>query len=93
MFHNLFNHAVPGAFRVANRVDVVTQTPPPLLYFHVGDDTELVPPNSMKFTIHCEHHLTTYFNMLATLIHEQSFYPIDNDCLKQPLAPAVQTEV
>lgn len=92
-FHNLFNHVVPSAYRVANRLDVVTQTPPPLLYFHVGDDTELVPPNTMKFTLPCEHHLTTYFNMLATLIQQQSFYPIDNDCLKQPPAPPSQTEV
>lgn len=93
IFHNLFNHVVPNAYRVANRLDVVTQTPPPLLYFHVGDDTELVPPNTMTFTLQCEHHITTYFNMLATLIQQQSFYPIDNDCLKQAPAPPVQTEV
>lgn len=93
VFHNLFNHAVPSAFRVANRLDIVTQTPPPLLYFHVGDDTELVPPSIMEFTVPCEHHLTTYFNMLAKLIHEEGFYPIDNDCLKQPPASSAQTEV
>lgn len=92
-FHNLFDHVVPSAFRVANRLDVVTQLPPPLLYFHVGDDTELVPPGAMEFTVPCEHHLTTYFNMLATLIHEQSFYPIDNDCLKKLPSPPPQTEV
>ena len=92
-FHNLFNHVVQSAYRIANRLDVVTQTPPPLFYFHVGDDTELVPPNTMKFTIPCEHALTTYLNMLATLIHQQSLYPIDNDCLKQPPAPPAQTEV
>lgn len=92
-FHNVFNHVVPNAYRIANRLDVVTQTPPPLLYFHVGDDTELLPPNTMTFTVPCEHHITTYLNMLATLIHQQSLYPIDGDCLKQPPAPPAQTEI
>lgn len=81
-FHNLFNHVVPDAYRVANRLDVVPKTPPPLLYFHVGDDTELIPSSTMKFDLLCEHHLTSYFNMLATLIGQQTLYPIDADCLK-----------
>jgi len=81
VFHNLFNHVVPNAYRVANRLDIVTQTPPPLLYFHVGDDTELTPSGTMKFDILCEHHLTSYFNMLATIINQQDVYPIDAACL------------
>jgi hypothetical protein len=92
-FHNIFNHAVPNAYRIANRLDIVTQTPPPVLYFHVGDDTELLPPGTMAFSILCEHHLTTYLNMLATLIHQQSLYPIDNDCLMQPPAPPARTDI
>ncbi len=94
-FHNLFNHVVPNAYRVANRMDVVTHVPLPPLYWHVGDDTELMPPDSMKINIACEHHLTTYFYMLAALIGQQNQYPIDNDCLKQPPAPsaAVHMEV
>jgi len=91
-FHNLFNHVVPNAYRVANRLDIVPQLPPPVLYFHVGDDTELVPPAAMMFTAQCEHHLSTYLNMLAALIQQQSLYPIDSDCLKQPSAAPVQTE-
>jgi Lipase (class 3) len=81
-FHNLFNHVVPSAYRIANRIDVVTQTPPALLYFHVGDDTELVPPDTMKFDIKCEHHITTYFNMLAAKIGLQAAFPINAECLK-----------
>jgi hypothetical protein len=92
-FHNLFNHVVPNAYRVANRMDVVTQLPPPLFYFHVGDDTELIPPAAMKFAIPCEHYLSTYLNMLGTMIQQQSLYPIDNDCLNQPPAGPIQTEV
>ena len=75
-FHNLFDHIVPNAFRVANRLDIVPKTPPPLFYFHVGDETELVPNKMMKFDLLCEHHLTSYFNMLAALIGQQGTYPI-----------------
>lgn len=81
-FHNLFNHVVPNTYRVANRLDIVPKTPPPLLYFHVGDETELIPSKTMKFDIACEHHLTSYLNMLGTLIGQQALYPIDADCLK-----------
>lgn len=92
-FHNLFNHVVPNAYRIANRLDIVPKTPPPLLYFHVGDETDLIPSSAMKFDLLCEHHLSSYFNMLATLINQQNLYPIDGDCLKQAAAAPVQTEV
>lgn len=81
-FHNIFNHVVQNAYRVANRLDIVTKTPPPLLYFHVGDETDLIPSNAMKFDLACEHAITSYFNMLATLINQQSLYPIEASCLK-----------
>lgn len=81
-FHNLFNHVVENAYRIANRLDIVPKTPPPLMYFHVGDESELIPPGTMKFDILCEHHMTTYFNMLATQIGQQNAYPIDAACLK-----------
>ena len=92
-FHNLFNHIVQNAYRIANRLDIVPKTPPPLLYFHVGDETDLIPSSAMKFDLACEHHLTSYFNMLATLIGQQSLYPIDADCLKQALAAPIEKEV
>jgi hypothetical protein len=92
-FHNLFNHVVPNAYRIANRLDIVTKTPPPLLYFHVGDETELVPSPAMKFDLGCEHYLSSYLNMLGTLIGQQNLYPIEADCHKQAAAAAIQTEV
>jgi hypothetical protein len=87
-FHNLFNHIVPNTFRVANRLDIVPKTPPPLFYFHVGDETELIPSSAMKFDLLCEHHLTSYFNMLGALIGQQALYPIDANCLNTPPAAA-----
>jgi hypothetical protein len=83
-FHNLYDHIVPNTFRVANRLDIVPKTPPPLFYFHVGDETELIPSKTMKFDLLCEHHLTSYFNMLGTLIGAQALYPIDAGCLNAP---------
>ena len=80
-FHNLFNHVVQDAFRVDNRLDIVPKTPPPLFYFHVGDETTLVPPPSLKFDLGCEHSILSYFNMLAAMIGQQASYPIDAKCL------------
>ncbi len=82
VFHNLFNHVVPDAFRIANRLDIVPKTPPPLLYFHVGDETELVPPPNMKFDLLCEHSILNYFSMLAALIGQQGKYPFEAKCLE-----------
>jgi hypothetical protein len=92
-FHNLFNHVVPNAYRIANRLDIVPKLPPPLLYFHVGDETELTPSKAMKFDLLCEHHLSSYLNMLATLIGQQNLYPIDADCLIAPPSAALLKEV
>jgi len=89
-FHNLFNHVVPNAYRVANRLDIVPQTPPALLYLHVGDETELVP-SGIKYDLACEHALTSYFNMLGALIGKQNLYPIDAGCLASAPAAAATT--
>lgn len=81
-FSQLFNHTVPNAYRVANRLDIVPKLPPAVMYVHVGDETELVPPANLKFDLGCEHHLTSYFNMLDALIGDEAKYPIDADCTK-----------
>ncbi|HUN83801.1 MAG TPA: hypothetical protein VMU48_05445 [Terracidiphilus sp.] len=91
IFHNLFNHVVPNAYRIANRLDVVPQTPAPPLYFHVGDDTELIPPGTLKHDLGCEHSIDSYFNMLSTLMGQPSAYPIDSNCLMQAPAAAATT--
>jgi triacylglycerol lipase len=86
-FERLFNHVVNNAYRVTNRLDIVPKTPPPLLYFHVGDETELIPSPAMKFDLGCEHHIGTYFNLLANLINpNQTQYLIQPSCLKNPPA-------
>lgn len=81
-FSHVFNHVVPNTYRIYNRLDIVPKLPPPLMYFHVGDETELIPPTTLKFDLACEHHLTTYFDMLAALCGTAAQYPIDADCLK-----------
>lgn len=94
-FHNLFNHIVPNAYRVANRMDIVTKTPPPMLYFHVGDETELRPGPNLKLEIPCEHHLESYLHMLGALAGQPELYPLDAHCSKAPvvaLAAAAQIE-
>lgn len=79
-FSRLFDNVVPGCFRVANRLDIVPKTPPPLFYFHVGDETEVVPGTDLKWDVGCEHHITSYLNMLSKSIGTQASYPIQSDC-------------
>jgi Lipase (class 3) len=92
-FHNLFNHVVPNAYRVANRLDVVTQVPPVVLYLHVGDETDLLPPKTMKYDIRCEHHVSTYLNMLAALTNQQNLYPVDAACLLEAAVAPPRVQV
>jgi hypothetical protein len=80
-FSHLFNHVVPNAYRIANRLDIVPKTPPPLLYWHVGDETELIPGSDLKFDLKCEHILTTYLHLLGALNGTQPLYPLDASCL------------
>ena len=86
-FSHVFNHIVPNAYRVYNRLDVVPKVPPPLMYFHVGDETELVPPPTLRFDLACEHHLTSYFDMLALQCGTQAQFPIQANCLNTPGMP------
>lgn len=89
-FSHTFNHLVPNAYRVCNRLDIVPKVPPPLMYFHVGDETELVPSAQLKFDLGCEHHLTSYFNMLGVLSGQTAKYPIQPDCvIGGPAVPRV----
>jgi hypothetical protein len=79
-FEQLFNHTVPNAYRIVNRLDIVPKTPPPLLYFHVGDESELIPGSEVSPTIFCWHHLSTYLYLLAKSIGQQAAYPLEGDC-------------
>lgn len=80
-FSHLFNHIVPNAYRITNRLDIVPKTPPPLMYWHVGDETELIPGADVKFDLECEHSLTTYLHLLGALNGTQALYPLEAKCL------------
>jgi hypothetical protein len=71
-FACMYNHVVPNTFRIANRVDLVPNLPLPPLYEHVQGVYELnpvklgIPPRVLvKFTVPCEHILTTYLYLLS----------------------------
>jgi triacylglycerol lipase len=87
-FSHLFNHVVPNAYRIVNRLDLVPKTPPPLLYWHVGDETELIPGPDLKFDLKCEHILTTYLHLLGAVNGTPSLYPLDPQCAKSAAGPA-----
>lgn len=86
IFHHLFEHAVPSCYRIYNRLDIVPQVPPPPLYIHVGDETELVAdPGTIKYNWPCEHHLTTYLYLLSQLNNGQTNYQVQPNCsVQQP---------
>ena len=79
-FSHVFNHTVLNCFRVVNRFDLVPKLPPPLLYFHVGDEVELVPGPEVKADVFCWHHLSTYLYMLAKSIGTEANHPLQNGC-------------
>jgi pimeloyl-ACP methyl ester carboxylesterase len=86
-FSHVFNHIVPNAYRIANRLDIVPKTPPPLLYWHVGDETELIPGPDLKFDLACEHILSTYLHLLGVLNNTPALYPLSAGCLKSAATP------
>jgi predicted lipase len=94
-FSHLFNHVVQNAYRIANRMDIVPKTPPPLLYFHVGDETDLIPGKDIHFSIPCEHNIQTYVSLLANLVDpKQTAFAIPDGCSATPAAPtAIRTDV
>lgn len=83
LFTGSYNSAIPATYRVANRQDLVPKLPPivPLPYEHVNTQFELnPPPNKIKSTIPCMHHLTTYLWLMSQLAGVGG-YPIDPDCV------------
>jgi hypothetical protein len=79
-FSHLFNHVVPNAYRITNRMDIVPKTPPPLMYWHVGDETELIPGSDLKFDLSCEHVLKTYLHLVGAVNSTQPLYPLEPKC-------------
>lgn len=83
LFAGSYNAAIPATYRIANRQDLVPKLPPivPLPYEHVNTPFELnPPPNRIKSTIPCMHHLTTYLWLMSQLAGLGG-YSIDVDCV------------
>jgi len=81
-FAGAFDAAIPASYRVANRQDLVPKLPPilPLPYEHVNTEYELnPPPNQIKSSIPCMHHLTTYLSLMGQLAGSTAFL-VDTDC-------------
>jgi hypothetical protein len=86
VFASIYNQAVPNTVRLANRLDVVPNLPPPPLYEHVAGLFELnpvqlgVPPQVLvKFDIPCEHFLNSYLHLLSRLAGG-AILPLDVQC-------------
>jgi hypothetical protein len=82
IFSGSYNAAIPHSYRISNRQDLVPKLPPilPLPYEHVNTQYELnPPPNKIKSTIPCMHHLTTYLWLMSQLAGTNA-YPLDSDC-------------
>ncbi|MGB8012174.1 MAG: lipase family protein [Terriglobales bacterium] len=89
IFAGSYNATIASSYRIVNRQDLVPKLPPilPLPYEHVNTQYELnPPPNAIKSTIPCMHHLTTYLWLMGQLAGTGA-YSLDLDCT------AVATEV
>jgi hypothetical protein len=79
-FVDTYNQLVPNTFRLANRLDIVPTLPKPPLYEHVLGLYELNAGLKVRWTIPCEHHLTTYLHLLS-LSSGGPLLPLDADCI------------
>jgi len=86
-FAKVFNRLVPNTYRIANRKDLVTETPPLFLshknrYAHVEATSVLVPHPGVKEHLLCMHHLSTYTHLMAKEAGlNLDEYPIRDECL------------
>jgi predicted lipase len=69
IFASEYDKAVPVTYRIANRLDIVTQLPEvlPLPYEHVNTKNGLVPSSDFSFDVFGMHYLTTYILMMSLL--------------------------
>jgi predicted lipase len=76
IFSGEYKNAVYHSYRVANRLDLVTQLPSvlPLPYLHIQDKYELKPDLSkVALTVPCLHHLTTYLWLMDQIVGSETF--------------------
>jgi hypothetical protein len=86
-FAATYNQAVMNSHRIANRLDIVPQLPPPPLYEHVAAPYELnpiqflpLPPKVLiEDNLPCEHSLNTYLHLLS-LQSSGAVIPLDTAC-------------
>lgn len=86
-FAATYNQAVMNSHRIANRLDIVPQVPPPALYEHVAAPYELNPIQFLPFppkvlvaeNLPCEHSLNTYLYLLS-LQSGGPVIPLDAAC-------------
>ncbi len=69
-FAEVFNRFVPKTYRIANRLDRITEVLPDFLghitqYQHVEATSLLEPGDGVGHHIFCMHHLTTYVHLMA----------------------------
>jgi hypothetical protein len=73
LFASTYDQVVKDSYRIANRLDIVPELPPPIDYEHVVNPYELnpvrlvpLPPKVLvKYTVACEHSLATYLYLLS----------------------------
>ena len=86
-FAATFNRMVPNTVRIANRLDLVTETPPLLLchhapYEHVESSTVLIPGKEVGHHVVCMHHLVTYLYLMGVEAGVQKVHPLLPDCCR-----------
>jgi hypothetical protein len=73
LFASTFNQVVTNSYRVENRLDIGPKLPPPSMYEHVLEPSELTPVRLLPlpakilvdFTPSCEHAIQTYLYLLS----------------------------
>ncbi|OBH56952.1 lipase family protein [Mycobacterium sp. E2479] len=73
LFAGTYDQVVKNSYRIANRLDIIPDLPPPIGYEHVLNPIELnpirwlpLPPKALvKYTVSCEHSLATYLYLLS----------------------------
>ncbi len=97
-FVEVFQQLVPNAHRIANRADIVTETPPAILcharpYLHVEEMILLAPRETVKYHIVCMHHMTTYmYLMMMEAGMGEAPAALHPDCWRERKRPELQSE-
>jgi hypothetical protein len=64
VFGKTYGQRVPSSWRISNRLDIISKTPPPPAYVHIGQFHDLIPPAGVRFSPKCEASLQPYLQLL-----------------------------